>query len=288
MGRPEPQPWVAIGDLTRNSIEAVRVAKCTGDAAINGIKVACRKCDHCKMMKLRQDIGRVTAEAFTSDHILFVTGTVSDDLLGEFRLERDVTRALVQQLRRAGYIITYFAVGEYGSKTGRPHIHAVVMFKAGPKQLDIPLGVRLSPDEQKAECGKVFWRWGFIQFETPRGSPAAAVVYLLNYVGKPDSIKLGWSNGMGKTYLLRWARMMGQLGRQLSDGHGIPYTVPGSRKVKKDRFGNKAGLGPLWVYHLPRSHPWCAELVACYIEGWQEAWCDLPPSQNLRGLYGDW
>lgn len=84
------------------------------------------------MDKSRTWAARCVHEArLYGDENMFLTLTYRDDALvaGDFGLATLFPRHLElfwKRFRKAGYDVRYYAVGEYGDKTGRPHYHAIV------------------------------------------------------------------------------------------------------------------------------------------------------------------
>lgn len=96
------------------------------------IKVPCGKCMNCKQGRGREWIFRLKQEMKVSTSAFFVTLTYSDEnlmLLEDgtatlwkydlWKYFKEVRREMDEQLR-------YFACGEYGTKTKRPHYHAII------------------------------------------------------------------------------------------------------------------------------------------------------------------
>lgn len=95
----------------------------------NGVYVRCGHCVPCRVQKRMLWASRMELEALAHPVTSFVTLTYSDETLpenGSLR-PRDVTlwlkriRKAVEPLR-----LRYFACGEYGGETWRPHYHAIV------------------------------------------------------------------------------------------------------------------------------------------------------------------
>lgn len=100
----------------------------------DGTKVGCRECWQCRETKVDDWVGRCIAESKTALRTFSITLTYGRD-------ERDnvdhIRAALLtysdvqmyfKRLRKSGYVVRYFAVGEYGSAKGRSHWHLIVFY----------------------------------------------------------------------------------------------------------------------------------------------------------------
>lgn len=91
--------------------------------------VPCGKCIGCRLERARQWSVRCWAESLMHERNSFLTLTYSDEFLpidGELK-KRDLTLFLKKLrmflFRKFGTTVRYFACGEYGTKSGRPHFH---------------------------------------------------------------------------------------------------------------------------------------------------------------------
>lgn len=92
----------------------------------------CGRCLHCRINKAREWKNRLLLEETQHDDTCFVTFTFSDDWLPHPGCVDPHTMGnLLKRLRkRTGVKIRYYGVGEYGSKTWRPHYH-IALFGVG-------------------------------------------------------------------------------------------------------------------------------------------------------------
>ena len=107
----------------------------------NGFLTGCRNCWQCRERKILDWSGRCIAESKTTTACHSLTLTYGRGLDGKNAGEQSHERATVltysdvqkyfKRLRKAGFPLSYFAVGEYGSKKGRAHWH-VIVFWHGP------------------------------------------------------------------------------------------------------------------------------------------------------------
>lgn len=95
--------------------------------------IPCGNCIGCRLDKSRTWAARLMHELRMHNNVgYFVTLTLSDDnlefseLTGAATLVKSHLQKFFKRLRKAGYAIRYYAVGEYGEQTGRPHYHAII------------------------------------------------------------------------------------------------------------------------------------------------------------------
>lgn len=90
------------------------------------IAVPCGKCLACLSNK-RQDWSiRLMQEYKVSEFAFFVTLTYNEKFIPEFGLSKRHLQLYFKRLRKVCGKLRYYAVGEYGSKTLRPHYHAII------------------------------------------------------------------------------------------------------------------------------------------------------------------
>lgn len=140
------------------------------------IPVPCGKCPSCTKLKINSWLFRLKQEQKRSLNIAFITLTYRDDELTYAKngkptlVKRDIQlfmKSLRQEQQKFTDVkIKYYAVGEYGTKFGRPHYH-IIMFNLNPKN-----------DLSKS------WKKGFIDI-----SPAKeqSITYTLKYISKPKT-----------------------------------------------------------------------------------------------------
>lgn len=100
----------------------------------NGSEVGCRECWQCKERKTDDWTGRCIAESKTASRTFSITltyGRDDDNNVDHIRaalLTYSDVQKYMKRLRFSGYVVRYFAVGEYGSKKGRSHWHLIVFY----------------------------------------------------------------------------------------------------------------------------------------------------------------
>lgn len=105
--------------------------KCSAPYVINSQAHACTRCLACRINRRRLWAHRIKLEACNHAHKSFLTLTYSEENLPRlssglgWTLRPEDLRNFLKRLRRhvEPSKLRYFAVGEYGEKTGRPHYH---------------------------------------------------------------------------------------------------------------------------------------------------------------------
>lgn len=101
------------------------------------LRVPCGKCTACRIQRTREWTERIMSESYYHDNSVFVTLTYDEDHVpsassGRLTLvKKDVQDFFKRVRRRLEFLedtrkIRYYAVGEYGDSTKRPHYHAIV------------------------------------------------------------------------------------------------------------------------------------------------------------------
>lgn len=223
-----------------------------------------KTCAYCAGLYKQFWVGRLAAECHTADHVRFVTLTYDDENVGEaFSLPRNHLRDYFKTRRRK-YTFRHFTVGEWGDKTERPHWHSLQFYYGDP------------PLEPLNFSDRYFgWAKGNSQYETLR-SIGGSVTYIMDYLDKGGS-PVRPSPGIGKLYLLRYAKLLAEERRLLTKDQGIVYTVPGVTSRKG---------GSLRKLYFPASHPWAIDMAEIYESTWEALHNELPPDP-LKGIpYG--
>ena len=202
----------------------------------DGTVVACRECWQCRERKVDDWVGRCIAESLVSLRTFSITltygrdeGGSSDHIRAALLTYSDVQKYL-KRLRKSGYVVRYFAVGEYGAEKGRAHWHLILFFQnnahvikdrvrynaevaAGRKQgkaLPVPVGAvpeheistRL-PDGtiEDVRFSEAHWPHGWSCWEELHdafgASAARAVRYVCKYLQKGRFEDEWWQSHMG-------------------------------------------------------------------------------------------
>ena len=167
---------------------------CTNPIDLSGHLVGCGQCLPCRINKKREWTARLLLEYMHYPYSLFVTLTYSDDTVplsetGIPTLRPEDLKNFNYRLRKLHRHIgpyRYFAVGEYGDKTERPHYH-VILF-----------GVLPSAEKMIHEA----WNSGKdLQDDQPRGHTMTGIMnpdraayacgYTTKKMTKPGDARLG-------------------------------------------------------------------------------------------------
>lgn len=158
--------------------------------------VPCGKCPSCYARRASSWSFRLMEEEKISSSSLFLTLTydtkhVSITQKGFMQIQKRDVQLFFKRLRKTNENkIKYFAVGEYGGKTNRPHYH-IILFNA------------------KQETIQPSWQLGSVHYGQVTG---ASIGYTLKYISKLKKIPLHknddrqpefalMSKGLGKNYL---------------------------------------------------------------------------------------
>lgn len=90
--------------------------------------VACNRCMACRVMRTGEWTTRLMLESFEHKDNCFITITYDDSFIGDDNLYKPVLQKFIKRLRfeLSPIKIKYYAVGEYGEKSGRAHYHAII------------------------------------------------------------------------------------------------------------------------------------------------------------------
>lgn len=122
--------------------------ECSYPMLINGFKCPCGRCMACRINKKRLWTHRMILESYCHASSLFVTLTYNDENLpSDLSVHPKHVQLFLKRLRKAisPRKIRYFAVGEYGDKSMRPHYHLAIF------------GLGLESEAIIQNC----WKYGF-------------------------------------------------------------------------------------------------------------------------------
>lgn len=160
------------------------------------IPLPCGRCPSCRRRKVNEWVFRMLEEDKHSKTSFFITLTYDTDHVplqssGYMTLDKPDLQKFFKRLRKKGSVFRYYAVGEYGSKSLRPHYH-IIMFG------------NISEDH-------IFesWKLGNIHIGNVSG---ASISYTTKYLDKPKNIPLHakdtrlkefsvMSKGLGKIFI---------------------------------------------------------------------------------------
>jgi len=194
------------------------------------LQVPCGKCDGCKADKALTWALRIHNEASLHDKNCFMTITYDDAHLPEDgKINKDHMQRFLKRLRHTGQF-RYYAVGEYGGKTQRPHYHAIVFgqdFLAGS---NIQINSELYTDSAISDC----WGSGSVILAPFTMATACYVAgYVSKKIGDHDSFHLmSRRPGIGKEWLARNISDVRRSGKLVIEGR--EYPVPPRYLVWKE------------------------------------------------------
>lgn len=146
------------------------------------LQIPCGKCIGCSTDRAKSWAVRMYHESTQHDQNSFITLTYSE---APKALDKRHLQLFFKRLRKL-YPLRYFACGEYGSNTRRPHYHAVIFgqdFLAGAIQLNDNLYTH--PTVEKV------WGHGFVSMGAVTIQSCAYVAgYVQKKVGDPDTFNL--------------------------------------------------------------------------------------------------
>lgn len=130
----------------------------------------CGQCMPCRITKRQEWAGRIIMEASLHEHSCFITLTYKEEPENRTLVPGDLTnfiKRLRNELYKHNTKIRYFAVGEYGDRTQRPHYHAIIF------------GLQATEEAQKII--EKTWSLGFITISELNAERAA---YCARYTTK--------------------------------------------------------------------------------------------------------
>lgn len=134
-------------------------AERSGHGSFRDLELPCGRCIGCRLERSRQWSVRIMQEASLYDFNVFITLTYSDEHLpGPSLVYRDF-QLFMKRLRfaRPGTKVRFFASGEYGGLTNRPHFHAILFNCWFPDRRDFGVGSNGAPQWTSEELEKL---WG--------------------------------------------------------------------------------------------------------------------------------
>lgn len=203
--------------------------------------VRCGRCRYCRLRRKQHWVGRLFLESLDHMHARFLTLTYRDD---PGILDYRDCQLFLKAYRERTSRFRYFAVGEYGAKTGRGHWHLII-FGHAPKCV--------GPVDNPA------WRHGFSYdgTVTPQSIGYVAGYSLKDVVrGKPAITKMSLQPGIGLPRICIMAQLLAReyksKGLRLThwpasytlSGKNYPLT-DGAGQAFQREFVSSGGVPPL-------------------------------------------
>lgn len=142
----------------------------------------CRQCAECRHKRAREWACRCWAELQTQNNVgAFITLTYSDENNPIILQKRDA-QLFIKRLRKriAPHKIKYFACGEYGDRTLRPHFHIIIFGYDFPDKVYFTKSKKGKPIFRSAELAEL-WKSGL---HTVQEVNIATCVYTALYTAK--------------------------------------------------------------------------------------------------------
>lgn len=193
----------------------------------------CGRCAPCRVAKAAEWSVRMVHESEEFPGSAFLTLTYESD--EQLSLDKSHLQKFFKRLRKSGVELKYYACGEYGGATFRPHYHVCIFYSGD-------LGFRSDPTLGRSNGRMAAWPFGLVNFGVFSASSARYTAdYLLKAVGVeyPAFLESPFrlvSTGLGKRFFERNRVQIEKFGVTLNGVH-----KPVSRYYK-DRFSEEAKL----------------------------------------------
>jgi hypothetical protein len=227
-----------------------------GKKIINDVPVACGKCFHCRVNQANIWQVRLLLEAQTSYDSAFLTLTFDDiHLPHDKNVCPKFLQAFLKRYRKRfePHRIRYYAIGEYGDKTWRPHYHLAIF----TRQTDIKSEARIErcylpcEDMRKRDlcthdcAAQLAWPYGNVEVSRTLGKENAC--YITGYIKKkatkpyydhlgdrhPEFMTCSTGNKKGEKGGLGYAAVR-EIAEKFRDTQGS-----GGRIIRSLRFGGR-------------------------------------------------
>ena len=181
--------------------------------------IACNKCLYCRIQRRKLWTIRMLHERESWQDACFTTLTYNQENLPPRGLKKKDLQNFFKRLRKLVTPLRYFACGEYGEQTNRPHYHAIIfgLSKALACTI-IPMAWGYGSTENgHAEEDSIRYVAGYIDKKWMAGDQRST-----EYMGKPPPFQVQ-SQGIGKEYWLQHYHEF------LDDGfkfRGKPQAIP--------------------------------------------------------------
>lgn len=252
------KPWLSAGSA--NTAYEYRTKR-------DFIEIPCGKCIECRLAYARQWADRCMLEASYYDSNYFLTLTYNPEHLvvneylnyetGEFGTASTLVKEDLQKFwkrlrKQTGQHIRYFACGEYGETTARPHYHAIVY------NLDIPDLEFYKINEQnqilyKSKFLDSIWQKGFVTIgEVTWDSCCYVSRYVTKKLKGQDSVFYTDHNILPEFVVM--SRRPG-IGRQFYDDNADTIYNLDYVSIKTDKGGHNVRPSRYFDKLREQSHP---------------------------------
>lgn len=124
----------------------------------------CGKCMACRINRQREKQLRLSHQQQYAEKSVFLTLTYNDDNLpkGGTLVKKDLQDFFKRFRKRLSpTLIKYFACGEYGDHTQRPHYHAII-YNVGMRDSRVFVNLRYVPSKSLYYCDCKAWSFGHV------------------------------------------------------------------------------------------------------------------------------
>lgn len=209
--------------------------------------VACRFCWQCKANRVNDYVGRCIAEQLHSTKTLAVTLTYGGgDVVNSATLVYSDVQKMLKRLRKCGFKVRYIVAGEYGSKKGRAHWHAILFFQG--KVPTVPLDTRINWVEGNTQI----WPHGYSYFQTPDyGGFAYVLKYILKYQDQETAVghfAMSKKPLLGYSWIVSEARRYAEAGLAPQD-FGYSFRDVVKKNGKRHKFWLQGRARELFLEH---------------------------------------
>ena len=235
----------------------------------DGLLVPCGKCIACRISKRREWSIRMLHELEDHDKSVFVTLTYSDDYLPQNEsLKKEDLQKFMKRLRKSleksERKIRYFACGEYGDKTERPHYHLIIF------------GPGLKPDDKELVMkawDKCEWTNPHIRNKSFGLVEPESIAYVAGYIDKKLSGDKAQEEYVDKSRIPVFRLCSLGIGRQYCDEQAkqitemLHLTHRGIRMSVPRYYIKRLGIDPdtLKTHALDRDAELVEKLVGVYM-----------------------
>lgn len=193
----------------------------------DGLWVPCGQCMSCRIMKREEWVLRIMHEAEYWKESIFVTLTYDDEHLptNESLVKKDLQDFFKRLRKNSNKKLKYFACGEYGEETARPHYHAIIF------------GMDFLSDTDR---DYIKMSWDKCKWDTQRKAfgnvSGTSIRYVVGYIEKKITGRL-------KKYAYKDCEVPFHI---LSNGLGKKYAKDNKERIEKDGYisihGSKRGI----------------------------------------------
>lgn len=257
--------------------------------------VACRYCWQCRKNRVNDLVGRCIAEQQTASATYAVTFTYAGDTTSAATLVYADFQRFMKRLRRAGYTVRYIAAGEYGSKKGRAHWHAILFFYGkAPRLVYDQAELRGDDVTLDTRFNWPHWPDGWVFFQQP---DYGGLAYVLKYALKDSEAALALSHlsmskkpPLGHSYFMELAQRYVDQGLAPQD-YFYSFDDQFDAKRKRRRFFMQgktrenfiAAYLSSWEAVKGREHP-LSEIIDEYLDAQTDPWGEMSDEDIIKRM----